>query len=151
MSTHWNGQTNLGRMIEYTKFPPNKGGGSTKKALANGWSYLDLEAIMSLKTENLSPPTGSPSGSGSISDSSKTNVGAIAGGTVAGVVAVLLGLLGVMMLRRHHLRRRSHLPPRPIKPGGPIEIMGHSQVNRGGSVRYGIGVRGCGEGDGYWS
>ncbi|KAG0638422.1 hypothetical protein HOY80DRAFT_1078462 [Tuber brumale] len=110
----------------------DKNGGSTKKAPANGWSDPDLETIMALKTEKPNPPTGSPSGSSSISGSSKTNVGTIAGGTVAGVLAVLLVLLGVMMLRRRHLRRRSQLPPGPNVPVGPLELMEHSQVNRGG-------------------
>ena len=45
------------------------------------------------------------------SHSSKTKVGAIAGGTVAGVVAVALGILGVMMFRHRLQRRESQRPP----------------------------------------
>src|ERR1700712_3066432 len=45
------------------------------------------------------------------SRSSKTNVGAIAGGTTAGVVALALGILGVMMFRHRLQRRESQRPP----------------------------------------
>ena len=49
------------------------------------------------------------------SRSSKTRVGAIAGGTVAAVVAVTLGILGVMMFR-HRLQRRES-QPLPVDEG----------------------------------
>ena len=45
------------------------------------------------------------------SRSSKANVGAIAGGTIAGVVAVALGILGIMMFRHRLQRRESQRPP----------------------------------------
>jgi len=72
-----------------------------------------------------------------------TNVGAIAGGTVGGVAAVILGLLGVMVLHSRR-QRRSELPPKPVElPSAepkalgescnPAELMEYSQVNWGGA------------------
>ncbi|KAG0638828.1 hypothetical protein HOY80DRAFT_130402 [Tuber brumale] len=137
----------------------DKNGGSTKKAPAKGWSDPDLETIMTLKTtaagdsigtNNSNPSntttsksnngTSSAGGSGTSSDPPKTNVGAIAGGTVAGVAGVALAFLGAMMLRRYRHRKRSQLSPNPTKPpptyggaleegSGPSELMGHSRVN----------------------
>ncbi|KAG0636421.1 hypothetical protein HOY80DRAFT_1088815 [Tuber brumale] len=121
----------------------DKNGGSTKKAPATGWSDPDLETIMRLKTGNTSTPTRLPSELRPSSDSSKTNVGAIAGGTVGGVAAVLLGLLAGVLLRRRHQRKRSQLPPSPTKSpstlsgtleegGSRAELMGHSRATSGG-------------------
>ncbi|KAG0643313.1 hypothetical protein HOY80DRAFT_1094242 [Tuber brumale] len=73
----------------------DKSGGSTKKGPPNGWSDPGLETVMALKTLS----TGR-SGPDSISESSKTNVGAIVGGIVGGIV--LLALLGAMMHCRRH-------------------------------------------------
>jgi len=87
-----------------------------------------------------------------------TNIGAIAGGTVGGVAAVVLGLLGAMMLRRRR-QKRSQLPPKPVElpSTGPKALgeeglsarpMEHSQVNWGqvwvadlqsGDVASGVG------------
>lgn len=71
----------------------------------------------------------------------RTNVAAIAGGTVGGVAAVALGLLGSMVLRRRRQKRSQFLPkpvelpstvPKTLGGGGsPAELMEHSQVNRG--------------------
>ncbi|RPA93037.1 hypothetical protein L873DRAFT_1847396 [Choiromyces venosus 120613-1] len=129
----------------------SKTGGSTKKAPAKGWSDPDLASIMALKsttsgssgpgTNNSSNGTGTASGSGS--DPSKPNVGAIAGGTVAGVAAVALGFLSAMLLRRHRQKKKSHLSPNPIKPpptyagaledgGSPTELMAHNYHNGSG-------------------
>jgi len=91
--------------------------------------------------------TSSPTGGGSDSNSnpSKTNVGAIAGGAVAGVAAVALGLLGAMMLRRHRQKRKGpQLSPNPTKlpltstgnleegRSSPQELMDHNRVSGGG-------------------
>jgi len=70
------------------------------------------------------------------------NVRAIAGGTVGGVAAIALGLLGATILRRRRQRRRSQLPQKPTElpstpagalgeAGSPAELMEHNQV-RGG-------------------
>jgi hypothetical protein len=94
----------------------NKRGGSTKKAPAKGWNDPDLEAIMALKTTataTSSPPPPNP-GHGS-----KTNVGAIAGGSVAGVVAAALGLLGVIKLYR---RRQGGIPWVNGRKASPAEL-----------------------------
>lgn len=112
---------------------------------------------MTLKTTPANPNTsGSPSnngtssptgsGSGSNSNPSKTNVGAIAGGAVAGVAAVALGLLGAMMLRRHRQKKKGpQLSPNPTKlrlasagnleegrSSSPQELMNHNRVSGGG-------------------
>ena len=90
--------------------------------------------------------TSSTGGSGTSSNSSKTNVGAIAGGAVAGVAAVALGLLGAMMLRRHRQKKKGpQLPPNPMKlpltdagnleegtSSTPLELMDHNRVSGGG-------------------
>ncbi|PWW72087.1 hypothetical protein C7212DRAFT_348383 [Tuber magnatum] len=109
----------------------DKNGGSPKKGPTNGWSNPDLEIVMTLKTAATNT-THEPASS---IDSSKTNVGAIAGGAVAGVAAVALSLLAAMMLHRCHQRRRSQHPPGREKPlsacggaqgegGGPTELDG---------------------------
>lgn len=56
---------------------------------------------------------------GSSPDLPKTNVKAIVGGALAGVVAVSLSLLGAAMLRRHLQRSRSQSPPRPVRSPSP--------------------------------
>ena len=99
---------------------------------------------MRLKTTPVNPesstnPSSNPRTSPSnISDSSKTNVGAIAGGAVAGVVAVALCLLGATMLSRRR-QRILRLFSRLISPstsvrtpgedGSPAELVGHNQAN----------------------
>ena len=71
-----------------------------------------------------------------------TNVGAIAGGTVGGVVAVVLGLLGAMVLRRHR-QKTSQLSPKPVElpstgpktlgeGGSPAELMEDNEAHWGG-------------------
>ncbi|KAG0636425.1 hypothetical protein HOY80DRAFT_1088840 [Tuber brumale] len=99
-----------------------KSGGSNKRAPAEGWSNRDLETVMALKTTGAAGDSiagGSAGGSngkslangvGTNSDSSRTNVGVIAGVVIAGVAAAGLSLLGVMMLRRCRQRRRSQAP-----------------------------------------
>jgi len=71
-------------------------------------------------------------------DSSKTNVGAIVGGAVAGVVAVALCFFGAAMLsgrRQGILQLFSRLisPSTSIRgpgeDGSPAELMGHNWVN----------------------
>jgi hypothetical protein len=117
------------------EIPPNvieliggdKNGGSTKKGPPNGWSDSELETVMTLKAE----PTATDKPR-LIPGRPKPNVGAIAGGTVAGVVAVSLGLLGAMVLRRRHQSRRSQLPPDPTGVGNPVELMGQNPVSGAG-------------------
>ena len=87
---------------------------------------------------------GTKSNNGTSSNSSKTNVGAIVGGAVAGVAAVALGLLGAMMLRRHRQKKKGpQLPPNPIElpltdagnreeGSAPLELMDHNRINGGG-------------------
>ncbi|KAG0643312.1 hypothetical protein HOY80DRAFT_1094232 [Tuber brumale] len=104
----------------------DESGGSPKKGPANGWSNPDLEAIMTLKTTAIGGK-----GPASISGSSKTNVRAIAGGTVGGVAAVLLGLLGAIILHRRYQRRGWQLPLNPTKPYSMIELMEHNRANKG--------------------
>ena len=71
-----------------------------------------------------------------------TNVGAIAGGTVGGVVAVILGLLGAMVLRRRR-KKTSQLAPKPVElpptgpkklgeGGSPAELMENNEAHWGG-------------------
>ena len=91
---------------------------------------------------------------------SRPNVGAIAGGTVGGVAAVVLGLLGAMALRRRR-QRGPPLPPIPVElpqtepkalgEGGiPVELMAHNESNWGGvwasELQAGEGQRGVGPG-----
>jgi hypothetical protein len=71
-------------------------------------------------------------GPGSGSKSSRTNVEAIAGGTVAGVAAVLFGLLGRMVLRRRHQRRRLQLPQDHKESCCPVGLIERNQANKGG-------------------
>ena len=54
------------------------------------------------------------------------NVGAIAGGTVGGVAAVVLGLLGAVVLRRR-CRRGPQLPPTPVG----LPSTGHNTLGEG--------------------
>ncbi|KAG0636420.1 hypothetical protein HOY80DRAFT_1088808 [Tuber brumale] len=126
----------------------SKNGGSTKKAPLNGWSDPDLETIMRLKTTPTptpSPtPTPMPTPPTIPPPTPPTNVGAIAGGTIGGIAAVLLGLLGVVILRLRRERRRSVLSPNyTVTPptflgsqkvgDNSIELMGPNQANRGGA------------------
>ncbi|KAG0643308.1 hypothetical protein HOY80DRAFT_1094215 [Tuber brumale] len=117
----------------------NKTGGSTKKAPPNGWSDPDLETVMALKSTP-SPPPRSPS----ITSSPKPNVGAIAGGTIGGIAAVLLVLLGVVILRLRREKKRSQIPPNhtatpqalfgTLKEGdNPMEFMEPNQTNSSGA------------------
>lgn len=73
----------------------------------------------------------------------RTNVGAIAGGTVGGVMGIALGLLSAMVVRRRRQRRISQLPPKPVElpstcagalgeGGSPAELMEDNQVDCGG-------------------
>ncbi|KAG0633828.1 hypothetical protein HOY80DRAFT_1102574 [Tuber brumale] len=98
----------------------DKNGGSTKKAPAKGWNDPDLETVMTLKT--ITTATTSADRSGSSSGSSKTKVGAIAGGTVAGVVLAALGLLGARMLYRDRQNGKSQNPPASGTRAGPAEL-----------------------------
>ncbi|KAG0138331.1 hypothetical protein HOY82DRAFT_636937 [Tuber indicum] len=105
----------------------DRSGGSAKKEPANGWSDPDLKTIMTLK-----PAIRVGGGPGSGSKPSRTNVGAIAGGTVAGVAAVLFGLLGGMVLRRRHHRRRLQLPQDHKESCCPVGLMERNQANKDG-------------------
>jgi len=88
----------------------------------------------------------------------RTNVGAIAGGTVGGVVAVVLGLLGAMAFRQHR-QKKLQLPPKPVElpstgpktlgeGGSPAELMEDSEAHwcgvrasdlQSGEVERGVG------------
>ncbi|KAG0129329.1 hypothetical protein HOY82DRAFT_564430 [Tuber indicum] len=154
----------------------DKNGGSTKKAPAKGWSDPDLETIMALKTTTAggsiigtnnsnSNNTGNSNNSTSSANNSnqpKTNIGAIAGGTVAGVAGVALAFLGAMMLRRYRHRKRSQLSPNPTKPpptyagaleegSGPSELMAHSLVSRANGASGVNGVNGVNGGGAVYS
>ncbi|KAG0138330.1 hypothetical protein HOY82DRAFT_636936 [Tuber indicum] len=105
----------------------DKSGGSAKKEPANGWSDPDLKTVMTLKNAPTAPNV--TDGPGSSSPSSKTNIGAIIGGTIAGIVAVALGLFGARILRRWRQGRKVKFPPNCTRPSSPIELMENNRVN----------------------
>jgi len=72
--------------------------------------------------------TGSRDPPGSCKD--KPNYGAIAGGTVGGVVAVILGILGAVMLRKRRQRRESQ-PPQVGRDGMQVVELSAGMVYTG--------------------
>jgi len=101
---------------------------------------------MRLKTttpENSSGGTGLANGPGSSSGPPRTNIGAIAGGAIGGLVAVALGFVAAEVLRQRRqgiLGLFSHLKSPPASSGTlgegciPAELIAHTQVSRGGKL-----------------
>ncbi|KAF3921219.1 Barrierpepsin [Orbilia brochopaga] len=120
----------------------NSTGSSLREVPAGGVAALAQEASPSTSTPTVSPtslPPIVPTTATASPSSSKTNVAAIAGGTVGGVALVIAGVIAFLFVRRRRRQRESEMPQPPMQDSGPVGGPAQPQIASAGSYGAGTG------------